>query len=234
MRLDSVHVHSNMARLGRIRIMVRTIIKFLKNLKRQDLALFNSEISLEMIDKYLKKSAESYFGQIRPSDSERTLQDLGEEMYSLILSFESEDRVSHMSTFKLLQQVFSDHCHVENNQVQIKPSKKVSSSSVQNPSDPDAGYDAHKGQGFQTQILETYSTEEDRENQTENNENKDKPILDLILHVNTESADKHDSHAIESAIEDVQQRGHNIEQLTADTLYGSNKISKKVKIVVLK
>jgi len=34
-RLDSVHVHSNMARLGRIRIMVRTLKVFLKNLKKR-------------------------------------------------------------------------------------------------------------------------------------------------------------------------------------------------------
>ena len=38
----------------------------------------------------------------------------------------------------------------------VKDPKEISSSSLQNPSDPDAGYDAHKGQGYQVQVMETY------------------------------------------------------------------------------
>ena len=214
-RLDSVHVKSNMARLGRIRILVRTIIKFLKNLKRQNIEFFESEISSEMIEKYLKKPANSYFGQIKPSATERTLQVLAENMYVLKLNFENEEKVFQMSSFKLLERVFAEHCFVESGQVQVKSSKEVSSASVQNPSDPDAGYDGHKGQGYQTQILETYTREEDKEN-------ADDPKLNLITYVETESADKHDSHALEPAIKDVQERGQKCEKILADTLYGSN------------
>ena len=214
-RLDSVHVQSNMARLGRIRILVRTIIKFLKNLKRQDIELFEEEISPEMIEKYLKKSSNSYFGQVKPSATERTLQLLAEDLYSLKLNFKNDEKVSQMTSFKLLERVFDEHCFVESGQVQVKSSKEVSSTSVQNPSDPDAGYDGHKGQGYQTQILETYTKKEDKENAGE-------PELDLITYVETESADKHDSHALEPAIEDVKERGHKCEKILADTLYGSN------------
>ena len=32
--------------------------------------------------------------------------------------------------------------------------KEIASSSLQNHSDPDAGYDAHKGQGYQVQVME--------------------------------------------------------------------------------
>lgn len=150
---DSVHVHSNMARLGRIRILSRTLIR-------------------------------------------------------------------------LLLRVFGEHCDVGTGLVQVKPSKEVSSDSVQNPSDPDAGYDGHKGQGFQTQLLETYSTEDDRENQKENNA---VPLLNLITYVETESADKHDSHALEPALKDMKERGHEVEKVLADTSYGSNKNIKNAK-----
>ena len=214
-RLDSVHVHSNMARLGRVRILVRTIIKFLKNLKRQNLELFEEEISSEMIEKYLKKSGNSYFGQVKPSETERTLQVLAEDLYSLKLNFKNEKTVSQMTSFKLLERVFDEHCFVECGQVQVKSSNEVSSSSVQNPSDPDAGYDGHKGQGYQTQILETYTRKEDKENAED-------PKLNLITYVETESADKHDSNALEPAIKDVQERGQKCEKILADTLYGSN------------
>ena len=219
-RLDSVHVHSNMARLGRIRILSRTLIRFLKNLKRQNIELFTAEISSEMIKKYLKRSKDSYFGQVKPSESEHTLQVLAEDIYSLISTFSTEETVSQMTSFRLLLRVFGEHCDVGTGLVQVKPSKEVSSDSVQNPSDPDAGYDGHKGQGFQTQLLETYSTEDDRENQKENNA---VPLLNLITYVETESADKHDSHALEPALKDMKERGHEVEKVLADTSYGSNK-----------
>jgi hypothetical protein len=225
-RIDSVHVHSNMARLGRIRILVRTIIKFLKNLKRQNIELFNSEISSDMQEKYLKKSKGSYFGQIKPSESEHRLQTLADDLYFFISTFSTEEIVFQMTSFKLLKRVFSEHCYVENEQVQLKSSKDVSSDSVQNPSDPDAGYDGHKGQGFQTQIMETYITDEDRE---KHQSNDDKPLLNLITYVETESADKHDSHALEPALEDVKRRGQKVEKVLADTSYGSNKNVDKAK-----
>ena len=41
-RLDSVHIHSNMRHLGRIRIISNTIHKFLVNLKRQHKEIFDS------------------------------------------------------------------------------------------------------------------------------------------------------------------------------------------------
>jgi len=214
-RLDSVHVQSNMSRLGRIRILARTIIKFLKNLKRQDIELFKSEVSLEMSEKYLKESNHSFFGQVKPSATERTLQHLAEDMYALKLDFENEEKVSRMSSFKLLERVFGEHCFVESDLVQVKSNKEVSSASVQNPSDPDAGYDGHKGQGYQTQILETYTKEEDRENPEE-------PKLNLITYVETESADQHDSNALEPVIKDIQERGQKCDKILADTLYGSN------------
>jgi len=42
-------------------------------------------------------------------------------------------------------------------QVVIKANKDVPSDSLQNPSDPDAGYSGHKGKGFQMQVMEIYS-----------------------------------------------------------------------------
>lgn len=50
-RIDSVHIKSNMRRLGRIRIFSQTILKFLVNLKRQQRELFDA-IDDEVIQRY--------------------------------------------------------------------------------------------------------------------------------------------------------------------------------------
>ena len=47
--------------------------------------------------------------------------------------------------------------------------------SLQNPSDPDATYSGHKGQGYQVQIMETFSCSEDTAEREQ--------TLNLITHV---------------------------------------------------
>ena len=46
----------------------------------------------------------------------------------------------------------------------IKAGKNVSSSSLQNPSNPNAGYCGHKGKGYQMQVMETYSEDKSQPN----------------------------------------------------------------------
>ena len=228
-RIDSVHVHSNMARIGRIRLLARTLIKFLKNLKRQDSNLFEKEISAEMIEKYFSKTEDSYFGNIKPSETEQNLQSLANDLHCLKLQFNDNSKISQMSSFKLLLRVFKEQCSVEDEVVKVKPAKKVSSGSVQNPSDPDAGFDGHKGQGYQSQITETYSPKAN-----EDTSEKDKP--DVITHIKTEPANKHDSKALMPAIDHLQEQEIECQTMLADAAYGSAKNineakEKNVKIV---
>lgn len=216
MRLDSVHVHSNMACLGRVRILQRAIIKFLRNLKKKHLKLFNSSISEELKDRYLKKDADSCFNLIKPSDRERNLQSRADDMYGLIRIFQNNKKISNMNTFKLLCRIFDEQCTACENEAIVKNPKDVGSDSIQNPSDLDAGYDGHKGQGYQTQLMESCLVK--------NVKNSFEPVnLYLILHAETESSDKHDSYALEPAIKDVTERGYKCLKLLADAAYGGTK-----------
>ncbi|RAM03221.1 hypothetical protein DO021_03835 [Desulfobacter hydrogenophilus] len=57
----------------------------------------------------------------------------------------------------MLERVLNEQCNLVNDpqggqKVDIKPPKKISSNSLQNPSDPDATYSGHKGQGYQAQV----------------------------------------------------------------------------------
>jgi len=90
---------------------------------------------------------------------------------------------------------------------------------LQNPSDPDAGYDSHKGQGYQAQIMETYSL---RCSATSKTEKQDKKKPDLITYVEVEPAHKHDANALQPAIDTTRERKCCPEELTCDTLYGSD------------
>ena len=214
-RLDSTLIQSNMRKLGRIRIFSTTIRKFLKKLKRTHPDLFNNLLETEFCDRYIAKESERCFSQVKPSEAARTLDGLAEDLLYLIERFSSQGNVVTLSEYKLLKRVLREQCRVTGSgkdvKVEIKPSKEVPSHSLQNPSDPDAGYDSHKGQGYQLQIMETYQVEK-----------QDDKKPDLITHVEVEPANEHDANALQPAIDTTKERGCCPEEIVCDTLYGGD------------
>jgi len=221
-RIDSVHIQSNMRRLGRIGIFSRTIHKFLINLKRHHSNLFDT-LSDPLVERYLSKKALSAFSLVKPSESAKTLKIVSAALYDLIEQFKDQSKVCRMHSYKLMQRVLNEQCNVQSDdtgcKVTVKKPKEIPSNSLQNPSDPDASYSGHKGQGYQIQIMETFSRSEDNKEKEE--------TLDLITHVAAEKACEHDSKALMPAIEDTQNRELGPEKILGDTLYGSDENQQK-------
>lgn len=228
-RLDSVHIRSNMRHLGRIGIVSQTIHKFLVNLKRQHKEIFDG-LPQELVETYLSEKALGCFSLVKPSDSQKKLEVICRELFDLVQRMADHPEVQTMSSFNLLQRVLSDHCTIkavegQPAEVFIKPPKEIPSDSLQNPSDPGAGYDGHKGQGYQVQIMETY---EER-----NPEEKTNPLR-LITYVQVESACAHDVHAVIPALEAVEARELKPEQVLADSAYGSEDNLQKAEVLGVK
>jgi len=216
-RIDSVHIKSNMRRLGRIGIFSRTIFKFLVNLKRHHRTLFDA-IAAKVTERYWGKRAQAAFAMVKPSASEKTLKTVSADLFDLIECFKDHPEVCSMHSYKLMQRVLREQCHpsdgTDGRTVAVKKPAEIASDSLQNPSDPDATYSGHKGQGYQVQVMETFSRCED--------EKEKHKQLNLITHVNVQPACEHDSHALGPAIADTKVRGVGPEKLLADTLYGSD------------
>ena len=213
-RLDSVHIKSNMRRLGRIGIFSESIHKFLVNLKRNHLGWFDT-VDEKIIDRYLSKPSLEYFGRVRPSDSRKTLTQVSKDLFELIEQFKVNDAVAAMYSYKLLERVLKEQCNLtgdKDNPVELKVPKQIASDSVQNPSDPDAAYSGHKGQGYQVQVMETYSEDKDADDRA----------LNLITHVDAEPAHKSDADALVPAIESTENRNLKPGDIAADALYGSD------------
>jgi len=213
-RLDSVHIKSNMRRLGRIGIFSETIHKFLANLKRQYPAFFD-KVDKHIIEKYFTKNAMNCFSMVKPSESHKTLSEVSKDLFNLFVQFQHTDEVSSLYSFKLLERVLNEQCNLTDdtdNPVLIKKPKEIASDSLQNPSDPDASYSGHKGQGYQVQIMETYSPCDDPEDKQ----------LRLITHVKVEKAYQSDANALLPAIESAEANGFAPKEVLADSLYGSD------------
>ena len=217
-RIDSVHIRSNMRRLGRIAIFSRTIVKFLVNLKRHHREFFDT-LKADLIDRYWGEKALAAFSLVKPTASEKTLKRVSHDLFDLVEGFKGQAAVASMHSYKLMQRVLSDQCRVETGaaggpQVAIKKPAEIPSDSLQNPSDPDATYSGHKGQGYQVQIIESFSRSEE--------DNEKAQGLNLITHVDVQPACESDAAALVPAIADTKIRGVGPDQLVADTLYGSD------------
>jgi predicted HicB family RNase H-like nuclease len=79
---------------------------------------------------------------------------------------------------------------------------------MENPSDPDATYDGHKGPGYQAQIAETCSPSNDAQ---------------LITAVEVEPAHCSDQDAVEPMLDQLEAHARKPEKLYADTGYGSDR-----------
>jgi transposase len=217
-RLDSMHITSNMRHLGRIGIFVQTIRKFLVNLKRHHPDLFN-QLTPELAGRYLDRKQENAFSMVKPSESSRTLEQLADDLFLLVERFRENKHVSSMTSYHLLARVLREQCLVnpaaDNDQppMTFRANKEITSSSLQNPSDPDAGYDAHKGKGYQVQLAETYSTVAEEDG---------KRPLALITYAEAEPAHHSDAKALKPMLDQVEKQGQKPELLLADTVYGSD------------
>jgi hypothetical protein len=145
----------------------------------------------------------TFLAKVKPLERANLLQSMAEDVLTLIRQFEDDARVSSMQSFHCLKTLLKEQCvitpsndGVSVEMIELKNPKEVPSDSLQNPSDPDAGYSGHKGKGYQVQICETF--------QPEDSEYKH---LSLILHAKTESAAIHASYAVKPATPDLKEKG---------------------------
>jgi hypothetical protein len=222
-RIDSVHIKSNMRRLGRVGIFVKSIHTFLINLKRHHQELFEA-LAQDLVERYLQEKALSCFSLIKPSEAQKTLETVSEDLFYLVQRFADHAQVSSMYSYTTMVRVLKEHCEIKAEdggpaELRVKASREIPSDSLQNPSDPDATYDGHKGQGYQVQVMETYCTHED--------EQGTEKTLNLITHVEVQPACESDAHALLPALASSIERGLAPTQVLADSLYGSDENSEK-------
>ena len=218
-RLDSTHVLSDMATFGRTRLMGVTIKRFLTQVKRHNKEKYES-LPEELRMRY-RPSEHQLFGDTAKDKQGRQLlrQQVAEDMYTLIERFVDDKRLNNRNTFKTLCTVFEQQCELIEEKVEVEKEVEVEVEQkvevkaktgvnvIQNPSDPDATYDGHKGPGYQVQLSETCSEENE---------------VQLVTSAIAQTACESDTEAPEEVTEDLKQSDLLPGQMLADTLYGSD------------
>lgn len=221
-RLDSTAVRSAMRSLTRLGVVVETISKFVRELSRIYPQLYES-VDRTLIRRHVDRTGDGCFADTKPSESKRRLPEAGHDLLQLFVQFEKTEAAT-LESFLILRRVLHEQFEVARGDgtgddptgptTLIKDPKDIPCDNVRNPADPDSSYNKHRGQGYLVQIMETFAEDDGDEAPA--------PCPDLITHVAVNKMTGHDAQALAPAVEDVQQRQVQPQQLLADTHYGSN------------
>ena len=204
-RLDSTHIFSDMASFGRTRLMGVAIKRFLTQLKRHSKADYNA-LDESLRNRYAPGVNQLFADTSKDSESRRLLrQQVAEDMHYLIQRFADKGEHSNRDTYKAVERIFYEQCEVHEGKVSIK--KKTGGNVMQNPSDTDATYDGHKGQGYQAQIAETCNPENE---------------VQLITCAIPQTAAEADANAVEEVLQDLTANDLVPDELLVDTHYTSD------------
>ena len=158
-----------MRALTRLGIVVESISKFARELERYRPGL-HEQISKEEIRRYVDREGNGAFANTAPSVSKRRLGEAGQDLLALVLQFR-DTAAAKLSSFAILERVLRDQFEIVDDEcgdrdakrAAIRDPKDVPCDTVGNPADPDASYNAHKGQGYMAQIVETYCEDDSNE-----------------------------------------------------------------------
>ena len=201
-RLDSTHLFSDMAILGRTKLMGVTIKRFLTQLKRHHGALYG-DLPEDLRSRYAPSQGK-LFADFR---GERAIlrRAVAEDLLLLVRRFSAEEAVAKRSSYQAMRRVLAEQCDVAEERVELK--EKPGGAVLQNPSDPDATYDGHKGPGYQVQLAETCAPGND---------------VQLITAATPEPAHCPDQDALVPMLDQLEAHGRLPDLMYADTHYGSD------------
>jgi hypothetical protein len=204
-RLDSTHVFSNMANFGRTRLMGVTIKRFFTQVQRHDAAAFEA-LPAQLRQRYAPSQGKLFAQEGKNAEQRaKTRQQVAEDLRDVIERFADDANFNARPSYQALVTLFAQQCEIVGDKVQVKA--KTTGRCLQNPSDPDATYDGHKGTGYQAQLVETCSPEND---------------VQLILEVQPQTAVESDAEAFVPVLEALEAKNMLPEVMVADTSFGSD------------
>ncbi|MHC4930549.1 MAG: transposase [Planctomycetota bacterium] len=221
-RLDSTHIFSDMASFGRTRLMGVAIKRFLTQLVRHNKEAYHS-LDESFRHRYAPSVHQLFADTQKDSQSRKHLrQQVAEDMHFIVRHFGNDAEHRDKDTYKAVERIFYEQCEVHEETVIVK--KKTGGDVMQNPSDPDATYDGHKGPGYQAQIADaTYDGHKGPGYQAQIAETcHPENEIQLITSAIAQTAAQSDANAVEEVLDDLSANGLLPDEMLADTLYAGD------------
>lgn len=202
-RTDSFMINSNIRLYGRLQLLLEVILRLYGKLSESDKTLFRKEYG-----KYTEQSSEHYMYHLKGSDLSHEFEKVAGMYYWFHSHLDSS--YSGMHEYRIFQRVYEEHFQLnEAEKLELIPSDKMRSDSLQSPDDDEATYRNKCGEdhrGYVGNVVETC--------------HPDNP-LDLIVDATVRSNNVDDSAILNERLEDLSDKLPDLEELHFDGAYGS-------------
>ena len=216
-RLDSTHVLSAMAQLGRLQLLAVSVRRFLNALRRHDAPGYES-LDAALRARYEPAETRLFgLGTRTPQPREEALAQVAADLAHLVDRFAQNAEHHTRASYRAMERLLREHCEVREGKTAVRQQSRDenggSAHCLQNPSDTDAGYSGHKGPGHQVQLAQALPPR-DAEGKIEG--------PGLLTACVPQSAAVRDNEALEEVLTQQQKARLLPEEMSADTTYGSD------------
>jgi hypothetical protein len=209
-RADSFRAMSNIARYGRVRLLVEVLIRLHRILNPTDQARF-----AEAMAPYVADSSEHYVYRLEDAALPRHLDALA-SLYAR-LHAELGEAYAHEPAYQTFARVLAEQFELgDDGAIRVRERREISSGSLQSPDDPDATYNAKCGKpqrGHKVNVTETAHPDND---------------LDLITDVAVDANNVHDGTQLAERLASLKELTPELAELHTDGGYGSSVLDPEI------
>jgi len=207
-RTDSFLAESNICEYSRIRLLVEVLIRFYRALSDSD-----KEEFFDYFSAYIKKSSGKYVYALKSDDIGHELEKLAQLYHFVVKKF----RTGYKDTaiYQTLKRVYKEHFTVAHKKVYVKPSKSLTSDSLQSPDDTEATYRQKRGNHYRGRSVNIVETA-----------NPKNPV-NLITDVDVNPNNIDDSKVLNKRLDRLNEKTPDIDEMHNDGAYGSRDNDKK-------
>lgn len=156
-RTDSTMISANIKRMTRLML----FHKVLSNLVR-DMAALGIELDGAIVD-ILSKNEDAFAYHLKREEVLEKTKEIGGYIYRIVSEYAIDAKVDGLKSYQNAKRLLNEQCKTgEDKTIDLNESKEISSSSMQNPADPDATYRKKNNtacQGYALHATETCSPE---------------------------------------------------------------------------
>jgi len=156
-RMDSTLIGSCIKQMSRLELIAKVLQNFYRALPEAEQLVWKERLS-----GYIEGEADHIAYQLKRAEVAEHLTRLGSLVFEMHQHYSKEDSICHLPAYRHLGRLLSEQYNIkvslEKTEVEVKPAKKISSGSLQNPADDTATFRTKNGKNHQGDILNVSET----------------------------------------------------------------------------
>jgi hypothetical protein len=208
-RMDSFQAMSNIRAYSRTQLLVEVLIRLDRILSKHD-----KKNLKETLAPYISQTSSAFVYGLKRADIPHELQKIADIYHYLYQQLKPS--YGDTEVFRIFERVYNEHFCIVTDQIIVRDSRELTSSSLQSPDDVDATFRTKRGSNYRGQVVNI--------TETANPEN----ALNLITDVAVEANNTDDSTILNNRIDEIKTKYDDLDELHTDGGYGSSDNDKKM------